>query len=459
MAGHRRRSGQPDPRDGAVRGIRRAGPFLQSLMGLTAPGDRQGRIRLHTLSLTRWVAVGGQLFTVLFVHYSLGIPLPIEWLIPAIALSALINLFLMVTLRAATRLPERFALWLFAYDILQLGYLLALTGGLRNPFAALVTVPLMLGAATLGLGSTVLLSLLAVATLTFLAFVPTPLPWFEQGLALPGLYVAAVWSALAMASILIAAYAWRVAEETRRMTDALGAAQMALAREQEMSALGALATAAAHELGSPLATILITAREMLNELEEDDPLRVETQILLDQTLRCRTILASIGKRRDHDEHAPFVRAPLSSVLREIAEIYARPSVTLEVSSMVAEGLSEPTLMPMPEFRHALGNLLNNGLEFAKSRLQVHVEHDSREVRVVIRDDGPGFAPEVLEWLGEPYLSTRRDNGGLGLGVFIATTLLARTGAALHVENASDGAVVTIRWPNESWRRSFGENME
>ncbi|HEX2525983.1 MAG TPA: ActS/PrrB/RegB family redox-sensitive histidine kinase [Geminicoccus sp.] len=432
--------------------------LLRDLLGLSDPTEVQGRIRLHTLSLTRWVAVVGQLFTVLFVHYSLGIALPIEWLIPGIAVSAAINLFLMFTLHAATRLSERSALLLFGFDILQLGYLLALTGGLRNPFAALVAVPLMLGAATLGLRSTVLLSLLAVATLTGLSFVPTALPWFEHGLAFPGLYVAAVWTALTMASILLAAYAWRVAEETRRMTDALGAAQMALAREQEMSALGALATAAAHELGSPLATILITAREMLNELEEDDPLRAETQVLLDQTLRCRTILAGIGRRRDHDEHAPFVRAPLSSVLREIADIYARPAVTLEVSCRIADGLGEPMLVPTPELRHALGNLLNNGLGFAKSRLEVRVEHDYNEVRVVLHDDGPGFAPEVLEWLGEPYLSTRRDHGGLGLGVFIATTLLARTGAALHVENASDGAVVTIRWSSEAWRRSFGENV-
>ncbi|WP_051329064.1 ActS/PrrB/RegB family redox-sensitive histidine kinase [Geminicoccus roseus] len=437
---------------------RRTGMFVQGLLGLSDPPDLRGRIRLHTLSLTRWVAVVGQLFTVLFVHYSLGIALPVEWLLPAIALSALINLALMVTLRAATRLPERAALWLFAYDILQLGYLLALTGGLRNPFAVLVAVPLMLGAATLGLGSTVLLSLLAVATVTFLALVPSPLPWFGVGLPLPGLYVAAVWAGLTMASILIAAYAWRVAEETRRMTDALGAAQMALAREQEMSALGALATAAAHELGSPLATILITAKEMLNELEDDDPLRAETQVLLEQTLRCRTILAGIGRHRDHAEHAPFVRAPLSGILREIAEPYARPGIALEVTSRIAEGLSEPTLVPTPEFRHALGNLLNNGLEFAESRLQVLIEHDYREVRVMIRDDGPGFAPEVLEWLGEPYLSTRRDDGGLGLGVFIATTLLARTGAALHVENARDGAVVTLRWPNEAWRRSFEGKM-
>ncbi len=445
--------------DGRAGGLlHRAGLFLQGVLGLAEPADVQGRIRLHTLSLTRWVAVVGQLFTVLFIHYSLGIPLPLEWLAPAIVLSALINLALMVTLRAATRLPERLALWLFAYDIVQLGYLLALTGGLRNPFGTLLTVPLMLGAATLGLGSTVLLSLLAVATITFLALVPGPLPWFDGGLPLPGLYVAAVWAALSMAAILIAAYAWRVAEETRRMTDALGAAQMALAREQEMSALGALATAAAHELGSPLATILITAKEMLNELDDDDPLRAEAQVMLDQALRCRTILAAIGRRRDHDEHAPFVRAPLSSVLREIAELYARPLVTLEVTSRIADGQEEPTLMPTPEFRHALGNILNNGLEFARSKLQVVVEKDSREVRVVIRDDGPGFAPEVLEWLGEPYLSTRRDNGGLGLGVFIATTLLARTGAALHVENASDGAVVTLRWPSEAWRRSFGENL-
>ena len=459
MAEQERLAGLPHRSGGGATAFHTTGRLFKYLMGLSDPAHGQGRIRLHTLSLTRWVAVVGQIFTVLFVHYSLGISLPIHWLIPAVGLSALINVAMMVTLRAATRLPERAALWLFAYDIVQLGYLLALTGGLRNPFAALVAVPLMLGAATLGLWSTVLLSLVATLTLTTLAFMPTALPWFGQGLPLPGLYVAAVWVALTMASVLIAAYAWRVAEETRRMTDALGAAQMALAREQEMSALGALATAAAHDLGSPLATILITAKEMLNELEDEDPLRGETQVLLDQTLRCRTILAGIGRRRDHDEHAPFVRAPLSGMMRELGEIYARPSVALEVNSIISEGFAEPTLMPTPELRHALGNVINNGIEFATTRLQVFVEHDGREVRIVLKDDGPGFTPEVLEWLGEPYLSTRRDHGGLGLGLFIATTLLARTGATLHADNANDGAFVTIRWTNEAWRRSFGENAQ
>ena len=434
--------------------------LARSVLGVGRGQQPTGRIRLHTLSLTRWVAVGGQIFTILFVHYSLGIPLPLQLLLPAVAVSATINIVLTVTLRASTRLPERAALFLFAYDILQLSYLLALTGGLRNPFALLVTLPLMLGAATLGLGSTVVLSLLTVAAFTFLAFVPTPLPWFAgPALNFPGLYVAAAWSALIMAAILIAAYAWRVAEETRRMTDALNATQTALAREQEMSSLGALATAAAHELGSPLATIQIIAKEMLNELEEDDPLRADAQVLVDQAKRCRTILTGIGHRRDHHEHARFVAAPLSSVLREIAAPYGRPAVTVDVQTTLQEGVSEPHLVPTPEFKHALGNLLDNAIQFAKSRVDVRIECNASAIRVVVRDDGPGFAPEVLEWLGEPYLSTRSENGGLGLGVFIATTLLARTGADLHVDNLADGAAVTIRWPAPAWTRSFGEKTQ
>jgi two-component system sensor histidine kinase RegB len=416
-----------------------------------------GRVRLYTISLYRWLAVIGQLFTLLVVHYSIGYPLPLQWLVPAVALSAAINVGLAVGLRAATRLSERTAVILFAYDIIQLGYLLALTGGLTNPFAPLLVLPLMLGAATLGLGSTIALAVLSIVVVSGLAVTPWPLPWGgPHPPEFPLLYIGATWTALVLTAGLVAAYAWQTAEEARRMSDALAATQLALAREQQLSALGGLAAAAAHELGSPLATIQITASELVHELPEDSPLAPEARDLLEQARRCRDILARIGERRDLAEHAVFTRAPLSSFVAEIAQAYARPGVVVTTPVELAPGLEEPIVEPGPALRHALGNLIDNAIQFARSRATISTRRDAHGVELVIEDDGPGFPPELLEWLGEPFLSTRRDGGGLGLGIFIASTLLARTGASVHFENHDKGARVIVRWPAAAVAEAFTE---
>ena len=230
-----------------------------------------GRVRLHTVSLIRWVAVIGQLFTLLFVHFSLGIELPLAALIPAVALSALVNLALALRLKATTRLPERSAAVLFAFDILQLCYLLALTGGVQNPFAALLLVPLALAAVTLDIRSTVGITALALICVAALALSSGPLPWRDGGLTLPALYRVGGWGALSLAIMLIAVFAWSVAEEARQRSEALTATQLALAREQQLSALGGQAAAVAHLLGTPLATISVIAKELVRELPDGSP--------------------------------------------------------------------------------------------------------------------------------------------------------------------------------------------
>jgi two-component system, sensor histidine kinase RegB len=404
----------------------------------------QGRVRLHTLVLIRWAAVVGQLFTVLLVHYSLGFELPLVPLVAAIGLSAAINLALGLSFKATTRLSERGAAVLLGYDIAQLCFLLALTGGLQNPFALLLLVPVTLAATTLGLRPTLLLCCLAITGATLLAFPQTPLPWHDGGLVLPGLYVFGLWAALVLGTTLTAACAWRIAEEARRMSDALAATQMALAREQQLSALGGLAAAAAHELGSPLATIQVTAKELARALPPASALAEDAQELLEQAARCREILAAFSHDRSIDDHEPFTRAPVSSLLESIALEYRRPEV--EVRIRVEGQEPEPSLTLTPDVRHALANLIDNAIQFARSRVDIAVRPRRTTLELVIEDDGPGFAPDVLEWLGEPYLSTRREDGGLGLGVFIATTLLARTGATATFDNGRRGARVVLVWP-------------
>ena len=415
-----------------------------------------GRVRLHTVSLIRWVAVIGQLFTILFVHFSLGIALPLAALISAVALSALVNLALALRLKATTRLPERSAATLFAFDILQLSCLLALTGGVQNPFAALLLVPLALAAVTLDIRSTVGITALALVCVAALALISGPLPWRDGGLTLPALYRVGGWAGLSLAIMLIAVFAWSVAEEARQRSEALTATQLALAREQQLSALGGQAAAVAHLLGTPLATINVIAKELVRELPDGSPLAEEAGDLLAQAQRCRELLAGLGKRADDDAHRNFTRAPFTSMLEHIAGEFARPGIDVRIDLEPCDGVAEPEVTLTPELRHSLANLIDNAIQYASSEVLITLQPTRVGLTLAIEDDGPGFSAEVLDWLGEPFLSTRRDEGGLGLGIFIANTLLARTGARVHFDNTEEGARVTVSWPTQHMIRAFGE---
>jgi two-component system sensor histidine kinase RegB len=415
-----------------------------------------GGVRLRTLTLTRWVAVVGQLFTLLLVHFSLDIRLPLAALLPAVALSAAINLALGVAYKATARVSEGSASLLLAFDILQLVYLLALTGGLQNPFAMLLLVPVAIAATTLGRGWTFALTALTLVGIGLLAVFPGTLPWRGTALVLPALYLVAAWAALSMATVLTAIYAWSVAEEARRRATALAATQLALARERAMSALGGQAAAAAHLLGSPLATINVIAKELVRELPAGSPMAADVEVLLAQARRCRDILQGLGRRGRLDEHDQFTRAPLSSLVETIAHEHERLGVLVAVRVERPDETAEPELVATPELRHSLANLIDNAIRFATHEVVVTIRPSRQGLELLIDDDGPGFPPEVLDWLGEPYLSTRRAEGGLGLGVFIAITLLARTGARLHVDNKIKGARVTVRWPPRAVERGIEE---
>lgn len=413
----------------------------------------EGRVRFLTLAVMRWVAFGGQLFTVLFVHFSLGIELPLVWLLPALALTLVVNVTIQFQRAPTARLRERPMFALLLFDVLQLAYLLGVTGGLQNPFVLLLVLPVGLGAAILDRAFTAALTAAALLALAVMAALPSQLPWIDGSLRLPPLYLFASWLAMSLTILLVAGYVWRLADDARRHALALSATQLALAREQELSALGSQAAAAAHLLGTPLATINIIAKELVRELPPDSPLKEEADELLAQAQRCRETLASLGKGRRDNALSAFTRAPLSSLLSTIAEPYRNGLVAIDVTVDLADGLSEPRVSLAPELRHAIANLVDNAVRFAERHVEIAVTVEPAGVTVEIADDGPGFRPEVLDWLGEPYFSTRRKEGGLGLGVFIAKTLLARTGAAVHFANRDKlshqtrGALVRIAWPS------------
>ncbi|MFN3461964.1 MAG: ActS/PrrB/RegB family redox-sensitive histidine kinase, partial [Oceanibaculum sp.] len=341
-----------------------------------------------------------------------------------------------------------------AFDILQLSGLLFITGGLTNPFALLVLAPVTVAATILSARSTIALCVLSLACLSLLAFFHLPLPWTTRPLFdLPQTYVLGIWAGLWIATIFMATFGWLVAEEARRMRDALAATQMALAREQRLSALGGLAAAAAHELGSPLSTIAVIAKELSREMPPGSEFADDLKLLQSETDRCRSILTQLSARPEADGNAPFNRIGLSTAIESAAAPYRRDPVALVLEAADADGTppsgEEPDLPYSPELMHGLGNILQNAIQFARETVEVRLHWDGETVLVEIQDDGPGYPPALLDSLGEPYLSgrTQRD-GHMGLGIFIAKTLLGRTGASVEFGNAGEGggARVTLRWP-------------
>ncbi len=436
---------------------------VRKALGYRAPAQRRqrGRVRLRTLVGLRWIAVAGQSLAVAIVHYGFGYPLPIGYCVLAIAALAGITLAAQLRRHSADRLTDREAAAYLAFDILQLAVLLYLTGGLNNPFAILILAPATVSAAALSYRSTMGLALLAGISVLVLAFAHLPLPWPGEGFQIPARFVTGLAIALVTAIIFVTFYVFRVAEESRRLSDALSAAQATLDREQRASSLGALAAAAAHELGSPLGTISLVAKELARELPVTNPHRADVDLLVSQSTRCREILAELSAQ-PHLDKDHFLMLPTKVLVELAAEAHLRPGIRLSIDLATDPVEPQPPLLPRrPEIMHGLGNLLQNAIEFAAKDVRVTIAWNRSEIAVTIADDGPGFPDDLLGQLGDPYVSrdqlsahSARQGDHMGLGVFIAQNLIERTGGWVTFRNASGGgAVVRVHWPREAFDRT------
>src|SRR3984893_9402902 len=416
-------------------------------------------VRLDTLVRLRWLAVIGQTTAVLGVYLGLDFELPIWACLAVVTLTAWLNVALRLRFRMTQRVAPDRAAWLLAFDIAELAILLFLTGGLENPFAFLFLGPVLLSAPALPPRLTLMLGGFAAACATVLIFVHYPLPWdADQPLELPPIYTMGVWLSLLLAIGFIGAYAWQLTEEARQLADALAATELVLAREQHLSQLDGLAAAAAHELGTPLATIRLIAKELQLAIKPDSEHADDVRLLNEQAKRCRAILA---KLTELSSGAPFDRMKLSTLIEEVVAPHRNFGVAINVALSAGEA-AEPVGGRNPAILYGLGNLLENAVDFAHERVEVAASWNGQDVAVTITDDGPGFAPEVMDRIGEPYVTNRRRHGGegeasgLGLGFFIAKTLLERPGATLDFENRAfpdRGAIVRVHWGRREFERA------
>jgi len=417
----------------------------------------QRYVRLDTILRLRWLAVLGQLAAIFIVAQGLEFNVEIVPCVSIIALSAALNLALQTVSNPLQRLEPMQAAGLLALNIVELAGLLFFTGGLQNPFSFLFLAPVLISATALPARFTFGLGVLAVACASVLFFFHLPLPWdSDDPLVLPPIYLVGVWLSIALAIGVTSLYSFQVTEEARKLADALAATELVLAREQHLTQLDGLAAAAAHELGTPLATIVLISRELEKALQSNNAIGSDIKTLREQAQRCREILGKVTQLSSTG--SMFDRMKLSTLIEETVAPHRDFGVDIKVRIAIAAS-AEPVGTRNPAILYGVGNILENAVDFARNAVEVNAWWNNETVEIIVSDVGPGFAPDILKRIGQPYLSRRRggddaqQSGGLGLGVFIARTLLERTGAKVSFTNRTfpdHGAVVQIVWP----RRRF-----
>jgi two-component system sensor histidine kinase RegB len=419
----------------------------------------RGRLRVRTLVTLRWLVLAGETALLLAVM-GLGFKVPYPLCFAVVAVGAWVNLLTGVASPGQRVFGDIEAAAHLGIDIAQVSALVALTGGASNPFVLMLIAPVTLAAATLPLRPVLALGALATLFSGTLAFYSLPLPQAPGAdVVIPLSYRIGAAIANIAGIALTAGYVRQAAVESARMALALDVTQAVLAREQRLSALGALAAAAAHELGTPLATISIVAKEMAREAPTPG-VRDDADLLIVQAERCREILRRLTETPDAAADAVHERLSLRQLVQEVIEPHAQnqkgaaKGVRVEAIVTGVTGMKTPDIRRMPEITHAFTSFVENAVDFAASEVLVSARFDAETISMEVRDDGPGFAPEVLSKLGEPYVTTRpgaegsrTGHIGMGLGFFIAKTLLERTGALVTFQNGRPrGAVVSARWP-------------
>lgn len=431
---------------------------------LMIPKRRANWIRLRTFTMLRWIAIFGQVIALLVAQFGFQLQLEYGLCYLVVGIAVIGNLIALFIFPENKLLSESENRYMLLFDVLQLGFLLFLTGGLNNPFAFLMVAPVTIAASVLSMRSALTLAGLAVLVVTLLLEFHIPLRTQNFFiLEVPDVFLFGNWAAIIIALFFSSFYSRQVVSEMSSMAEALAATQMALAREQKLTDLGGVVAAAAHELGTPLATIKLASSELMEELQDLPELQEDAALIRTQADRCRDILRSMGRAGKDDLH--MRKAPLSTVVEEAAEPHMNRGKHIIFEHV--DILDGPEILRQPEIIHGLRNLIQNAVDFSLSTVWVETEWTEDFVSLRIMDDGPGYPPNLIRRIGDPFMSSRKVDKygkrrpgyeGMGLGLFIAKTLLERSGAELSFANGSvelhegssdpkrRGAIVEVIWP-------------
>ncbi len=402
-----------------------------------------------TLVFLRWIAIFGQLFSVNLVYFLLDLNFPVLLCHIVIFVGLFTNIYLQFGLKV-TLLKDLYSTTFLIYDIIQLSILLFFTGGIFNPFAILLIVPTIVSSTFLSMGSTIILGTLTVILLFALTFFNLPLPGMEEYiLSFPNYYVTGILISLIIGLLFLSYFGIRFAGETKKRSDALNKLQQILAKEYELESLGGQAAAAAHSLGTPLATISVVAREMRKEVGDNSKLTKDIDLLISQTKRCREILKKISQKKIISDE--FLSAmSFEDLLEEIIKSF-KESSEKNIKLNTDKDVNKIDIKRNPELVYGLRNFIGNAVKFSNQNILISIISDNINLYILIEDDGPGFPEDIIKALGEPYIKSRskilKNNVGLGLGTFLGKTLLERQSAVIYFENdgSLSGAKVKIKW--------------
>ena len=411
----------------------------------------------NTLTILRYIAIFGQFFAINIVYFYLGLPFPIEASYAVILAGLLTNLYLQFKIKI-NQLKDLYASIFLVFDLIQLSILLYLTGGIFNPFCFLLIIPAIVSSTFLSMGTTIILGIITSVLLLVISFIHLPLPGEDMNLLhFPNFYKIGIVISIFIGLIFLSYFGIRFAGETKKRSEALNKLQEVISKEYELESLGGQAAAAAHSLGTPLATISVVAKELKKEIGSNTELSKDVDLLISQTKRCSEILKQISKKQI-EEDIFLSSIKFEDLLEEIISSFKETS-SKEISLSVAKDENKISIQRTPEIIYGLRNFIGNAVKFSKSKVKINLFSDKNLIEIKINDDGPGIPEDIIKKIGEPYIKSKSkelsSNSGLGLGTFLGKTLLERQNANLSFIRNSDlgGALILITWNPKSFSNS------
>jgi len=408
----------------------------------------------NTLTILRYIAIFGQFFAINVVYFYLALPFPIELSYVVIFIGLLTNLYLQFGVKI-NQLKDIYASIFLVYDLIQLSILLFLTGGIFNPFCFLLIIPAIVSSTFLSMGTTIILGCITSLLLLIISFFHLPLPGENMNLLhFPDFYKIGIVVSIFIGLIFLSYFGIRFSGETKKRSEALNKLQEVIAKEYELESLGGQAAAAAHSLGTPLATISVVAKELKKEIGDDTEISKDIDLLISQTKRCSEILKQISKKQI-EEDIFLSSIKFEDLILEIIDSFKETS-SKEIYLEADNDQNKIKIQRTPEIIYGLRNFIGNAVKFSKSKVEVNLKSDEKIIKIEINDDGPGIPEDIINKIGEPYIKSKSrelsSNAGLGLGTFLGKTLLERQGANLQFKRNSKlgGALVIINWSPNSF---------
>ena len=403
----------------------------------------------NTLTILRYIAIFGQFVAINIVYFYLGLPFPIKLSYAIILIGLLTNIYLQFGIKI-NQLKDYYASIFLVYDLIQLSFLLYLTGGIFNPFCILLIIPAIVSSTFLSMGTTVILGLITSTLLLFISFFHLPLPGEDMNLLhFPDFYKTGIVISIFIGLIFLSYFGIRFAGETKKRSEALNKLQEVISKEYELESLGGQAAAAAHSLGTPLATISVVAKELKKEIGNEKEVSKDIDLLISQTKRCSEILKQISKKQI-EEDVFLSHIKFEDLLDEIIDSFKETS-SKKIILNVDNDQNKIAIQRTPEIIYGLRNFIGNAVKFSKSKVKINLRSNQDLIEIKIYDDGPGIPEDIINKIGEPYIKTKSkvlsSNSGLGLGTFLGKTLLERQKAKLLFRRNSNlgGALVIINW--------------